>query len=148
MHSIGVLIKDSGVKPPAPPSPTRYPRWEKENSPRDQPVGKIADGLAVDRGPVPLAHRFEIRGALIVRRAGLEAGKLQQVRGGGEHIGHAVPEIDMAVAVEIDAVLDVGRRQELRLTDLAGEGADQVALRKIAALDDLQRRQQFALEQI
>ncbi len=53
----------------------------------------------------------------------------------------------MAVAVEIDAVFDVGRRQKLRLADFAGEGADHVLQGKIAALDDLQRRQQFALEQ-
>ena len=53
----------------------------------------------------------------------------------------------MAVAVEIDAVLHIRRRQELRLADLAGEGADQIAQRQIAALHDLQRRDQFALEQ-
>ena len=53
----------------------------------------------------------------------------------------------MAVAVEIDAVLDVGRRQKLRLADFAGEGADQVVQGEIAALHDLQRRQQLALEQ-
>ena len=53
----------------------------------------------------------------------------------------------MAVAVEIDAILDIGRRQKLRLADLAGIGADQVAQRKIAALDDLQRGDQLALEQ-
>ena len=53
----------------------------------------------------------------------------------------------MAVAVEIDAVFDVGRRQKLRLADFAGEGADQVAQGEIAALHDLQRRQQLALEQ-
>ena len=53
----------------------------------------------------------------------------------------------MAVAVEIDAVFDVGRRQELRLADLAGIGADHVADAKIAALRDSERRQQLALEQ-
>ena len=68
--------------------------------------------------------------------------------GGGEHVGHRVAQIDAAVAVEIDAVFDVGRRQELRLPDLAGIGADQVTQGKIAALHDLQRREQFALEQL
>jgi len=58
-----------------------------------------------------------------------------------------VAEIDMAVAVEIDAVLDVGRRQKLRLADLAGIGADHVIQAKVAALQDFQRREQFALEQ-
>src|SRR3954463_3887534 len=115
--------------------------------PPNQLVREIADRLAVDRCPVPLAHRFEIRRAFAVGRAALEAAGVQQVRGGGENIWHAVAEIDMAVAVEIDAVLDVGRRQKLRLADFAGEGADQVAQGKIAALHDLQRGQQFALEQ-
>ena len=54
----------------------------------------------------------------------------------------------MAVAVVVDAVLDVGRRQELGLADLAGKGADQIAQRQVAALHDLQRRDQLALEQL
>ena len=45
----------------------------------------------------------------------------------------------MAIAVVVDAILDVGRRQELRLADLARISADQVAQRKIAAIEDLQR---------
>ena len=39
-------------------------------------------------------------------------------------------QIDAAVAVVVDAVFDVGRRQELGLPDLAGIGADQVAQRQ------------------
>jgi hypothetical protein len=35
-----------------------------------------------------------------------------------------MPQIDMAVAVVVDAILDVGRRQELGLADLARIGAD------------------------
>src|SRR2546429_9577947 len=31
--------------------------------PPHQPVGEIADGLAIDRGPIPFAHRLEVRGA-------------------------------------------------------------------------------------
>src|SRR5207253_4077030 len=103
-------------------------------SPPHQLIGKIADGLAIDRGPVPLAHRFEIGGALAVGRAHLEAGGVQQIGGGGEHVGHGVAEIDVAVAVEIDAVFDVGRRQKLRLADLAGKRPDQVPQRQVAAL--------------
>src|SRR3954453_23961181 len=113
----------------------------------NQLVREIADRLAVDRRPVPLAHGFEIRRALAVGRAALEAAGVQQVCGGGENIGDAVAEVDVAVAIEIDAVLDVGRWQKLRLADFAGEGANQVAQGEIAALHDLQRRQQFALEQ-
>ena len=53
----------------------------------------------------------------------------------------------MAVAVEIDAVFDIGRRQKLRLADLAGIGADHVVQAQVAALHDLHRREQLALEQ-
>src|SRR3569623_1028614 len=54
----------------------------------------------------------------------------------------------MAVAVEIDAVLDVARRQKLRLTDLTREGADQIVEPQIAALHDLQRREQLTLKKL
>ena len=37
---------------------------------------------------------------------------LSRLAVGGEHVRHAVAQIDMAVAVVVDAVLDVGRRQE------------------------------------
>jgi len=59
-----------------------------------------------------------------------------------------VAQIDMAVTVEIDAVFDIGRRQELRLADFAGVGADQIAQRQVAALQDFQRGEQLALEQL
>ena len=115
--------------------------------PSHQLIGEIRDGLAVDGGMVPLAHRLEIGDALLIGWAHLEAVGVQEIGGGGEHVGHAVPEIDAAVAVEIDAVFDIGRRQKLRLSDFAGKGADQIPQRKVAALEDLQRREQFALEQ-
>src|SRR5258705_7684886 len=116
------------------------------NSPSHQPVGEIADGLAIDRRAIPFAHRLEIRRALAIRRAGPEAASVQQVGGGGEHVGHAVAEIDVAVAVEIDAGFDIGRRQDLRLADLAGVSADHVVEAKVAALHDLHGGEQFALE--
>src|SRR3954454_13432163 len=77
---------------------------DRERSPPRQPVGKIPDGLAIDGRPVPLAHRLEIRTALAVRRASRPARGVQQIGGGGEHVRHAVAQVDMAVAVEIDAV--------------------------------------------
>src|SRR5689334_20111585 len=80
-----------------------------------EPVGEQTDGLAIDGGVIPFAHGVEIRRALVVVAAGLPTIGLEQVRGGGQHVGDAVTEIDPAVAVEVDAVLDVGRRQELRL---------------------------------
>src|ERR1700712_5026148 len=116
--------------------------------PSRQLIGKIPDGLAIDGGPVPLAHRLEIGGAFAIGRAVLEAGGVQQIGGGGQYVRDAVAQIDMAVAVEIDAVFDVGRRQELGLSDFAGESADQSTQGEIAALQDFQRREQFALEQL
>ena len=53
----------------------------------------------------------------------------------------------LPIAVIIDTIFDVRRGQKLRLADLARIGANQVAQRKIAALDDLQRGEKLALEQ-
>src|SRR5689334_1244553 len=54
----------------------------------------------------------------------------------------------MAVAVKVDAILDVGRREELRLPDLAGVSTDEIAQRQIAALENFQRCNQLGLEQL
>ena len=81
--------------------PGRHP------SPPHQLIRKIGDRLAVDGGVIPLAHRLEIRRALAIGRAHLEAVGVQQIGGGGEHVGDAVAQIDAAVAVEIDAVFDI-----------------------------------------
>src|SRR6266702_719696 len=113
-----------------------------------QPVRKIPDRLAIDHRPIPLPHRLEIGGAFAIGLAHLEAVGVEQVRSRGEHVGDAVAEVDVAVAVEIDAVFDVGRRQELGLADLAGIGADEVAQRQVAALHNLERSEQLALEQL
>src|SRR4051812_30472042 len=82
------------------PTQSRLPR----GLPPHQLIREIPDRLAIDRGTIPLAHRFEIRRALAVGLAVLEAGDVQQIGGGGEHVGNAVAQIDVAVAVEIDAV--------------------------------------------
>src|SRR5258707_94580 len=70
-----------------------------------QPLGEQVHGLAIHLRPVPFAHHLEIRCALAERCAGAPAVHLQEVGGGGEHVGYAVAQIDMAVAVVIDAVL-------------------------------------------
>src|ERR1700719_199069 len=116
-------------------------------SPSRQPFGEEGDGLAIPLGPVPLAHHLEIRRAFTEWRAGAPTVGPQQIGRRGEHIRHAVSEIDMAVAVIIDAVFDIGGWQKLRLADLPRIGADHVAQRKIAALDDLQRGEKLALKQ-
>src|SRR5258708_30845947 len=85
----------------------------------------------------PLAHDLEIRGALAERRAGPPAVGLQKIGRRGENVGNAVPEIDVSVAVIVDAIFHVRGWQKLRLADLACVRTDQVAQKKNAALDDL-----------
>ena len=117
--------------------------------PAAQPLRHQDDGLAVDLGVIPLTHRhLEIRRARGKRRAGPPAIGLEQIGGRGQHIWNGMAQIDMAVAVVVDAVLDVRRRQKLCLADLAGIGADEIAQRQIAALDDLQGGDKLALEQL
>lgn len=113
-----------------------------------QLLRKIHHCLAIDLGAVPLAHHLEIPRALAVGRAGLPAVGLQQVGGGGQHVRHRVAQVDMAVAVVVDAVFDVRAGQELRLADLAGEGALEIVQGQVAALHDLQGGDQLALEQL
>src|SRR5882724_11710232 len=115
-----------------------------QTTPRDAAL-TIIKGIEKNRPRILIGG--DARFMDIIQRFRPEAVGVQQVRGGGEHVGCAVAEIDVAVAVEIDAVFDVRRRQKLRLPDFAGVSADHLAERKIAALHDLQRRDQFALEQ-
>ena len=97
-------------------------------------LGEQHQRLAIDLRVIPLVHSVEIRGAFVIRLSRLPAVGFQKVRRRGQHIRHRVAQIDAAVAVEIDAVFDIGRRQKLRLADFAGKGADEVALGEIAAL--------------
>src|SRR5262245_41199560 len=80
--------------------------------------------------------------------AGLPAIGFEQIGGRGQHVWNGMAQIDMAVAVVVDAVLDVRRRQKLCLADLASIGADEIAQRQIAALDDLKGGDKLALEQL
>jgi hypothetical protein len=84
----------------------------------------------------------------VIRRAALPAIRLEQVGRGREHVRHATSQVDMAVAVIVDAVVDVGRRQELGLAELTGIDTDQLRQGEIAALHDLQRGDELALEQL
>ena len=54
----------------------------------------------------------------------------------------------MAVAVVIDGVVEVMRRQELRLAEFAGPRTDHLACCEIAAIDDLQRGDGLLLEHL
>src|SRR5271169_3129524 len=88
---------------------TRSPRRRSPApSPAAQPLRHQHDGLAVDLGVIPLTHRhLEIRRARGKRRAGPPAIGLEQIGGRGQHIWNGMAQIDMAVAVVVDAVLDV-----------------------------------------
>ena len=46
------------------------------------------------------------------------------VRGRADHVGRAVQHVAMAVAIIVHGIVEVMRRQELRLSELAGPGAD------------------------
>ena len=61
------------------------------------------------------------------------------VRGRADHVGRAAQQIAAAVAVVIDRIVEIMRRQKLRLAEFAGPGADHFVGRQIAAVDDLQR---------
>jgi hypothetical protein len=63
--------------------------------------------LAVHHRPVPLAHDLEIRGALAERRTRAPAVAFQEIGRRGEHVGYAMPEIDVSVAIIIHAIFDV-----------------------------------------
>ena len=54
----------------------------------------------------------------------------------------------MAVAVVIDRVVEVMRRQKLRLAEFASPRTDHLACREIAAIDDLQRGDGLLLEHL
>ena len=54
----------------------------------------------------------------------------------------------MAVAVIIDRIVEIMRRQKLRLAELAGPRSDHLAGREIAAVDDLQRGDRLLLEHL
>ena len=49
---------------------------------------------------------------------------LHVVRGGADHVGVVAEQVDAAVAVVVDGVVEIARRQELRLPELAGPRAD------------------------
>ena len=54
----------------------------------------------------------------------------------------------MAVAVIVHRIVEIMRRQKLRLPEFAGPGADHLGSRKIAAVDDFQRGDGFLLEHL
>ncbi len=88
------------------------------------------------------AHLLQPRLAL------LPAEMLHEISARAERVGRAFQQIAPAIAVEIDAVIEIMRRQKLHLPELAGERPDHLLGRQVAALDDFQRRDQLRTEQM
>ena len=80
---------------------------------------------------------------------GLAAGPadLTEIVGGrGDQIRHRIDDVAMAVIVEVDGITLERRRHELRRAEGAGPGTDQPVRRHIAAIDDIQRGEEFVAE--
>ena len=109
-----------------------------------EPFGERRDGLGVDHRPCSssrIASKFGSPSSPAL--AALPAVALEIVRGGGEHVRHAVDEVAAAVAVEVDRVFVIGRRQELGLAEVAGPVAAHFGRRQVAAVDDAKRVDQL-----
>src|SRR5580693_6691655 len=108
------------------------------------PVGELlgegGDGLGVDLRRIPLQQHLEIGRAFAPGLAALPAIAFEIVAGRRQHVGYAVNEIAAAVAVIVDGVFQIRRRQELGLADLASPGAAHVGRVHVAAIDNLQSR--------
>src|SRR5581483_5419978 len=163
-----LIAKSGAERRPAPTSPSRTKRpWRwlqrgsasllvsahsREPLPESRPFGQLAghdgDGAHVDFGLVPLPDDGVVGRARAPALPGLPAVTFQEVGGGGEHVGHAVLEVAPSVAVEIDSILVVARRQELGVADLTGPTAAQLRERQVTALDDAQRVEQVAGEEL
>ncbi len=81
------------------------------------------------------------------RLALLPAEAFHQVRRRGERIGQAVDHVDAAVAVKVEAVLEIVRGRELRRPKLARPVANHLVRPQIAALDDAQHSHQLVAEE-
>ena len=64
--------------------------------------------------------------------------------GGCQRVGRGTPQVALAVAVEVDGMLVVGRWHELGLPHGTGPGADHALAGHVAVLQDLQRSQQLS----
>src|SRR5271167_1067519 len=109
-----------------------------------EPLGEIRDRLGVDLRGVPLQQHLEIGRAFAPGLAALPAVALEIIRRGGKHIRHAADQIATAVAVIVYGIFQIGRRQELGLSDLARPGTVHVAWAHVAAVDNAQRGDEFA----
>src|SRR4051812_25768592 len=81
--------------------------------------GELGQRLLVDGGSVPVVPDSEICLARQIAAIGAPAMATQEIGGRGKHVGARMDQVAAAVAVEIDGILQVFRRQELRLAELA-----------------------------
>ena len=77
---------------------------------------------------------------------GRPAGLFEIVGGRGDQVGHRVDHIATAVVVEVDGVTLERCRHELRRSECAGPGADQLLLLHVAAVDDVERGDELVAE--
>ena len=99
---------------------------------------------------VRLIPRQRLRDAHLLqpRLAALPAEALDIVSRRSERVGRRVQQIDAPVAVEVDAEVEVALGDELKLAELTRPRSAHFGDGKIAAVDDLDRRQQLPAEEI
>ena len=80
------------------------------------------------------------------RLVALPAEMHDEIGGGSDDVGNAGDQIAPAVAVIVDRVLEIVRRQELGLAEFAGPRADHFLGRQVAAVDDAHRIHELGAE--
>ena len=105
-----------------------------------QPFADRLRHLGHAHGAIDIGRRAHLIGPAHARLPALVD---ELLRGGGQRIRHRMPDVDAAVAVEIDAVLVIFRRQELREPGGAGPGRAHVLARHRALAEDLQRQDEL-----
>src|SRR5437879_1030389 len=107
---------------------------------RAQPFGDRLRHLRHAHGAIDIGGRLHLIGPA---HTGLPALVDELLRGRGQRIRHRMPDVDPAVAVEIDAVLVILRRQELRVPGGAGPGRAKIIARHRALTENLQRENEL-----
>ena len=108
---------------------------------RAQPFGDRLRHLGHAHGAIDVGRRAHLIGPAHARLPALVD---ELLRGGRQRIRHRMPDVDAAVAVEIDAVLVEFGRQELRVAGRAGPGRAKILARHVALAEDLQREDELA----
>ena len=91
----------------------------------------------IDPGPVPIPEYGVVRCARQPALATLPAMRSEKVCDRSQHVRHATDQVAAAITIIVDGILQIRRRKELRLTNLACPAAAQLRRAHVAALDDL-----------